>query len=153
MPIVGFFCPALASAVLCISSLGTPAADRYHRSIDPATTATAVRDGIAWGLYVDDQTPNRCAVVSSDRARGWHRVIFGVAAGSSRGCPGAINAQEFYPYDCRYFPGAWGPFPNSTVVILQRRFAWPGCHPPSFSQRARLWREAVAHRVALVLWF
>jgi hypothetical protein len=153
MIIGSFFCRALTAALCMIPAHGHARRHR-HPSIDPNTTHEILTASGIWGLYVDDTTPNPCAVVASDRARGWRNLVLGVAPGAVQTrCRGAINAQEWYPWDCRYPPGSWGAIPHERAYILQARFAWPGCGAPTVRQRIRLLHEAERQHPRLILWY
>lgn len=112
------------------------------------TGSTVTVNGHLNGTYVDDTTPNRCEVAASTPGL----VIVAEAPTFQAPCPTGLNVREWYPYDCRFFPGAWGPIPNSRAYILQDRFAWPGCPPPTSRQRHRLLLSALKHHPTLILW-
>ena len=132
--LVGWFCALACSAALAVHG------------------ETITLFGQPVGRYVDDTTPGQCQVVSQLAGQG-DLVVAGVAPSGGGACPGAVDAREWYPFDCRYPPGAWGPVPEASAYILQARFAWPGCRPPSPGQRARLFRAAERWHPALILWY
>ena len=126
--------------------------DPYNRTFDPSTSQIAFMNGGVWGLYVDDEQSDQCAIVASDLARGWHHVIAGDAPGQWPGdrCPGAINALEWYPYGGPMTGAPISP-PRSSAYILQWSFKWPGSPPPTALQRKRLLRAAEATHPKLIL--
>lgn len=103
------------------------------------------------GIYIDDTTPNRCQTALLDKTLG-EFIIVGKAPNGPP-CKGVLNAQEWYPYDCRYPAGTWGKIPKAEAYILQRHFAWPGCKPPTRKQQRALLRAALAQHPKYIFWY
>jgi hypothetical protein len=101
--------------------------------------------------YVDDTDPNRDQNIAAAVNRyGW--MIAGQAPEGP--CPsqsGVICAREWYPFDCRYAPGTWGPLPSADAYIVQWWFAWPGCGPPTPAERESLLAKVEALHPELIL--
>lgn len=117
-PLIGYFCTACAALTISggtLNVLKTPV-----------------------GSYVDDTTPHECQVVTEQRLLGASLIIAAQAPYSHLTCAGALTAKEWYPPygSCRY--RSLRRPPRARAYILQRRFAWPGCKPPSARQRRRI---------------
>lgn len=78
-------------------------------------------------------------------------MIAGQAPSSRLQCPGALMAREWYARGCDYRDMRRPPWAHA--YILQWRFAWRGCRPPTATQRARLLRLVEGRHPLLVLWF
>lgn len=112
----------------------------FNCGADPAVGATInlCRNGTVAGVYLDDTTSNLPYWVTQATAK-YPLVIVGQAPNGPCLATGtAICAQEWYPYDCRFEPGAWGPIRPARAYILQWFFAWPGCGPPTAAERSAL---------------
>ena len=138
--LVGAFCTFICSATLAIIP---------NTGYDPNSTGTVTLLGHPIGKYVDDEQPNQCTSVQNLLDQGVTLVIAGQAPESHNTCPGAVNADEYYPFDCRYYPGAWGRMPRAPVLILQDLFAWPSCKPPTRRQRRGLLKTAAKDHAKL----
>lgn len=111
------------------------------------------------GIYIDDTAPNQADWVGEALAD-QQTVFVGIppVAGAGSACPysqtGVMCLQEYYPYDCRNL-GVWGPLPrlsgNTDGFILQNRFAWPGCGPPTSSEVQHLVALAELQHPTLIL--
>lgn len=114
-------------------------------------TINLCHNGQVAGVYLDDTTPNLPAWVRTADAK-YSLVVVGQAYGGPCDATGqAFCALEFYPYDCRYPPGQWGPIPPATAYIIQWGFAWPGCGPPTSAERAALLAQVQALHPRLIL--
>lgn len=119
-------------------------------------------DGFLAGVYVDDTTPNRRAIVTVLRASLPSTLMIVVGANTDEPLlrmPGCICAYEWYP-----FHQGWGmpthqnlgldkgdPFPEAW--ILQWNFGWPHDVPPTKIQRQRLlWWVRIRHPKAKLIW-
>lgn len=107
------------------------------------------------GAYVDDTDPTRAADVAL--ASQTYGFVIAALAPNDDPCsqftePGVLCAREWYPYDCRYLPGTWGPLPQGqSAYIVQWNFAWPGCGPPTVVERQTLLSEVQALHPQLIL--
>jgi len=97
--------------------------------------------------YVDDTTPNQCAVVAADR-KTYPVVVAGIPQGTpGNKCAGALNALEWYPF----VDGVdiAGPAPcGKLAYVVQWKFAWAPSPPPTVRQRKRLLAQVEACKPA-----
>jgi hypothetical protein len=104
------------------------------------------------GAYVDDTDPNRDADIATAAA---HYSLVIAAQAPEGPCPytqpEVVCAREWYPFDCRYPPGEWGPIPVASAYIVQWWFAWEGCGAPTSSERQSLLAQVEALHPRLVL--
>lgn len=140
--LVGSFCAALCAAALAI----VPRSDGYGQ-------ADVMLFGHPVGRYVDNEQPQECQAVAEELMLGTPLVIAGIAPSGGPSCPGAVNVREWFPFDCRYPPGTWGPVPKAAGYILQGTFAWAGCKPPTMAERRGLLKRAEGWHPRLVLWY
>lgn len=101
-------------------------------------TVNLCHDGQVAGVYLDDTTPDLSAWIALADAK-YQLVVVGQATNGPCEATGqAFCAREFYPFDCRFPVGSWGPIPPAVAYIGQRWYAWPGCGPPTPSEQQQL---------------
>ena len=114
-------------------------------------TVNFCKNGAVAGVYIDDTTPDVAHWVGLAVVK-YKLVVVGQAPNGPCAAQGdAICAQEWYPYDCRFPPGTWGPIPAAKAYIIQWWYAWPGCGPPTPIERAALLSDVEALKPILIL--
>lgn len=104
------------------------------------------RDGKPFGVYLDDSTPNLPFWISKAQARYlWVLVSRPPGAWS---CPWNVRCvHEYYPFDCHR---AWR-LRSAVRYVVQWRYAWPGCAPPSPQQAAHALLDVLKLNPELVM--
>jgi hypothetical protein len=105
------------------------------------------RNNIRVGVYLDDTTPNLDYWVT--RARELYGYVLVARPPGRWDCPwyGVRCAHEAYLFDCRHH---W-KLRKAQRYIVQFRYRWPGCSPPSLSQTVSLVLRMLSYRPALIL--
>ena len=121
--------------------------------VSVGATLNFCHDGQVAGVYIDDTTPNIATSIAAATAK-YSFVVVGQAPDgpcAAAGNPQVLCAREWYPYDCRAAPGAWGPIPPAQAYIGQALYAWPGCGPPTPAERQQLLADLEALHPRLLL--
>lgn len=134
--ILGAFC-----AVVC-------ALAPWHAAVEP--TGAIMMNGAQIGVYVDDTDPTQVQDVAAAVAKG-EFVVAGVAMFENPNqFPGALVAQEWYPY--MGGKDVLGPLPPARAYIVQGNGRYPGNQlGATRREQHHEWSQAVARHPVMVL--